>query len=64
MKNASWPAMMPPDLRRTIDVVLSMRSPCAADVWTELREWLIKHDVEAPRDLPKDKGWTGPPKFY
>ena len=63
MKN-KWPTMMPPDLRRNIEGVLGMRSPCAADVWTELREWLVLHGVEAPDYLPRDRGPEGPPKFF
>lgn len=64
MKNSDWPSMMPPDLRRRVEAVLGMRSPCAADVWTELREWLIRHGVEAPAELPADRPGDGPPKFY
>lgn len=44
-----WPTSCPPDLRRLIEPLLEQRNrPLAADVWTNLREWLITHDVPAP----------------
>jgi hypothetical protein len=46
-----WPSMMPEDLRSPISNILASRNPMAADVWTEVRDWLIKHGVKAP-DLP------------
>lgn len=49
----SWPNNIPPDLRRKIEIVLSMRHCDSNEVWTELRAWLIKHNVEAP-DLPDE----------
>ena len=64
MKNYAWPTMIPPDLRRSIEAALSVRSPCAADIWTEVREWLITHEAEAPAKLPVDRESSGPPKFY
>lgn len=66
MKNKrTWPSMMPPDLRARIDVLLGTRNmPLAADVWTELREWLEMHEVEPPGRLPEDRGPEGPPRFY
>jgi hypothetical protein len=60
----NWPTMMPPDLRRRVEEILSERSPCAADVWTEVRDWLIRHGAEAPAELPTDRPGDGPPKFY
>ena len=48
-----WPTNIPPDLRRALDECLSMRSITSADLWTEVREWLIKHGAEAPV-LPSD----------
>jgi hypothetical protein len=48
----SWPNSIPPDLRRRIESVLSMRSHGAPEVWGELRDWLIKHGVQAPTQLP------------
>lgn len=43
-----WPTMMPDDLRRCVDDIIHRRNAEAADVWTELRDWLMKHGVEAP----------------
>ena len=47
--------MMPPDLRCSIEAALRVRSPCAADVWTEVRDWLVRHGAEAPAELPADR---------
>lgn len=47
--------MLPPDLRRILDGALSIRNVEAADIWTNVREWLIKHGVEAPDELPEDE---------
>ena len=55
-----WPTMIPHDLRSALDRIVQSRNPCSADVWTELREWLIRHGVEAP-DLPPPgpEHWDG-----
>ncbi len=55
-----WPTMMPADLRSAINHVLGARNVEAADVWTEVRDWLIKHGVEAP-ELPatEPSPWAG-----
>lgn len=50
----SWPTMIPPDLRRRLDEALSARNVEAADVWTEVRDWLIKHQVQPPDQLPEE----------
>ncbi len=59
-----WPQTIPPDLRRRIDAVLSMRDSDANEVWSELRDWLMRHRVEAP-DLPveppKETDWPAKP---
>jgi hypothetical protein len=47
----TWPNNIPPDLRRLLESVLSYRSVGAAEVWGEVRNWLIKHGVEAPERL-------------
>jgi hypothetical protein len=49
-----WPTMIPPDLRRGLEAVLSARNVHAADVWTELRDWLILHQVQPPEQLPEE----------
>jgi hypothetical protein len=51
-----WPTMIPPDLRRRLEATLSARNVEAADVWTEVRDWLIKHHVQPPAMLPEDSG--------
>lgn len=55
-----WPATIPDDLRSTLDPIIHGRYRHSADVWTELRSWLIKHGVEAP-DLPPPgpQPWDG-----
>lgn len=49
----SWPTMMPSDLRRAVSDILGRRDAEAADVWTEVRSWLVAHGAVAP-DLPKE----------
>lgn len=49
-----WPTMMPPDLRNAVERVLGFRNVEAADIWTEVRAWLIAHGAEAP-GLPEEK---------
>lgn len=48
-----WPSSIPPDLRKRLDRVRSYRDVETADLWTEIREWLIEHEVEAPERLPE-----------
>lgn len=50
----TWPNNIPVDLRRRLDAVLSLRSCGAPEVWGEVRDWLIKHGIEAPERLPED----------
>jgi hypothetical protein len=50
-----WPTMILPDLRRRLDEALSARNVEAADIWTEFRDWLIKHQVQPPEKLPEDE---------
>lgn len=45
----AWLKNVPADLHRQIDVVLSMRDSSSNEIRTEFREWLIKHNVEAPK---------------
>ena len=57
----AWPRMVPPYLRRLLaDVLKTGWEPLAADVWTNVREWLIKHRVEPPQNLPEDKPPAAP----
>ena len=53
----SWPQNCPPDLRRMLEGVLSQRSHGPAEVWGELRDWLVRHQVEAPADLGEIGAW-------
>jgi hypothetical protein len=55
-----WPNTIPADLRRRLESVLSQRSPGAPELWGEVRDWLIKHGVEAPDRLPEEPPLTGP----
>lgn len=36
---------------------MSMRGCAAADIWGEVRDWLVKHHVEPPAALPEDEPW-------
>lgn len=56
-----WPNSIPADLRRTLDGTLSQRGVGSAQVWGDVRDWLIKHGVEAPKILPEETlaDWTG-----
>lgn len=49
----SWPRRIPPDLRKRLEAVLSYRDVETADLWTEVRDWLVEHEVEAPERLPE-----------
>lgn len=53
-----WPHTLPPDLRRRLEVVLSQRSHGPAEIWGEVRDWLVEHGVEAPA-LPEDTRYDG-----
>ncbi|MEM1152211.1 MAG: hypothetical protein AAGI03_16990 [Pseudomonadota bacterium] len=48
-----WPRDCPSDLHTALSEVLSLRNQNAQEVWGNVREWLVKHGVEAPDDLPK-----------
>lgn len=61
MKNMDWPQMIPPYLRSHLELVLlSLNRPLAADVWTELRDWLVKHQAVPPVNLPRENHPKGP----
>ena len=48
--------MTPADLRsRLKPVLLGRNRPLAADVWTELRDWLIEHQAVPPENLPREQ---------
>lgn len=53
-KGMTWPHSIPPDLRRMLDSALSARSHGPAELWGEVRDWLILHGIEAPEKLPQD----------
>jgi len=55
-----WPTDIPPDLRRNLETVLGFRSFGPAELWGEIRDWLVKHDVQVPDDLPEYERPTGP----
>ena len=49
----TWPQTIPADLRRDLDMLETLRGPrTSQDRWGAIREWLIRHGVEAPEDLP------------
>ncbi len=47
-----WPYTVPEDLRPRLEAVLSFRSHGAAEIWGEVRDWLEKHGVDMPLDIP------------
>lgn len=49
-----WPQTIPPDLRRRLENVTGYRSYGPQDLWGEVREWLVLHQVEVPEGLPVD----------
>lgn len=50
-----WPHTIPADLRRMIENALGRRSVGSPEIWGEVRDWLIKHGVEAPdHPLPEE----------
>lgn len=57
-----WPNSIPADLRRVLDGTLSQRGVGAAQVWGDIRDWLIKHRVEAPAEIPEEtlETWVSP----
>lgn len=44
----TWPNTIPEDLRRILSGTLATRSVGPAEVWGDLRDWLIRHGVEPP----------------
>ncbi|GAB5438252.1 hypothetical protein [Falsiruegeria mediterranea] len=49
MTDRRWPSTIPFDLRNRIDGLAERRgNMLSADVWTEIREWLERHGVDAP----------------
>ena len=54
-----WPNDIRPDLRRRLECVLGHRSFGPADIWGEVRDWLILHKVE-PVALPEDERPASP----
>lgn len=50
-----WPQTIPPDLRRRLENVMGYRNFGPQDVWGEVRDWLVLHEVEVPDRLPVDE---------
>lgn len=44
----SWPYSIPADLRPRLEAVLGQRNHGAAEIWGEVRDWLVAHGVEMP----------------
>lgn len=59
MSESSWPYTIPPDLRRRLENVLGMRSHGPAELWGEIRDWLVLHGAPAPQKLPEDERPSG-----
>jgi hypothetical protein len=54
-----WPQRMPPDLQDRITRAIGMRGCPPNDVWAEVREWLMQHQVPVPHRLPDDPAPCG-----
>jgi hypothetical protein len=52
-----WPDTIPEDLRTILDGTLTARNVNSAQVWGDVVDWLRKHGVEAPAQLPE---WRAP----
>lgn len=51
----NWPNRIPADLAHALAELDRRRDPPGdQDRWGEIRDWLIKHGVEAPEELPMD----------
>ncbi len=47
----TWPHSIPHDLRPRLEDVLGQRSHGPAEIWGEVRDWLVKHRVELPEGI-------------
>lgn len=47
----SWSYNIPAGLRRRLDAVLSQRNVGAAEIWGEIRDWLVEQGVEKPEHI-------------
>ena len=48
-----WPSTIPHDLAHKLAALCEYKSPATdADRWSVIKEWLEKHEVPAPEDLP------------
>lgn len=64
MPQRRWTYEVPPDLRRHLEAVPGQRSFGAAEVWGEIRDWLVAHHVPVPEDLRLDpEKDESPPRF-
>jgi hypothetical protein len=43
-----WPNTIPEDLRARLSGTMSARSIGPAEVWGDLRDWLIQHSIQPP----------------
>lgn len=51
----SWPYSSPAGLRRRIDTVLGQCSHGAAEIWGEIRDWLVERGVEMPDTIEVER---------
>ena len=56
-----WPNSIPEDLRLRLLGTLAVRSVGPAEVWGDLRDWLVKHGVQPPDhalpEYPRPEGF-------
>jgi len=55
----SWPYSIPAGLRRRIENVLGQRSYGAAEIWGEIRDWLVENGVEKPEGITAERPIEG-----
>jgi hypothetical protein len=51
----SWTYSVPPDLRRQLEGVLGQRNCGAAEIWGEVRDWLVANKVPFPDGLEVER---------
>ncbi len=46
-----WPNTIPPDLRDNLHSLMGQRNYGPAEMWGVVKEWLEKHEADAPGGL-------------
>lgn len=54
-----WSYTIPAGLRRRLDAVLSQRNVGSAEIWGEIRDWLVENGVEMPEHVRPEPAVDG-----